>query len=256
MSDKTKLETIVVHLRDCNDGLYHLLSATERRRLRRALTPELVTTNTVPGLAQLEEASQGNSGLSNMAALRRFNVSLATTAPTSTSVYGGLVTAIPITSIRCSLVAGQVREVAAYASGNAAGPGRTLFLEWKQYGNSTDKKAQETRTRNLASLLQRLTVAEGLCIPQYLGYTANHRNYRTYLIFKHPVGASDQPETLARLLSSKGVPSLGDRFKLALNLAASLSAIHTSGWLHKQLSSYNVLFFSSTIAAGNNLVDN
>jgi len=158
-------------------------------------------------------------------------------------------------SIRCSMVAGQVREVATCASGDAVGSDRTLFLEWKQYGDSADENAQETRTRNLASLLERLTVAEGLCIPRCLGYAANYRNYRTCLIFKHPVGTSKQLETLSRLLSSKGVPLLGDRFKLALSLATSLSAIHTSGWLHKQLSSHNVLFFSPTIAAGDCLVD-
>ena len=208
--------------------------------------------NMVPSLVQLEEASRGNSVLSNMAALRRFNLALTASTQPSAFVCEQLATAIPITSIGCSSASGQSLEVAAYASSQTTrAPGGTLLLEWKQYGNSDDENAQETRTRNLASMLQRLTAADGLCIPQCLGYTADHQNYRTCLIFKYPVGegAGEPPETLHRLLSSKGVPPLGDRFRLALNLATSLSALHTSGWLHKQLSSHNVLLFPQCTAS-------
>lgn len=140
-------------------------------------------------------------------------------------------------------MSGQVREVATYDSGRASTADGPVLLEWKHYGDSTNEDAQEARTQSLASILQRLTIAEGLRIPQCVGYTADHRNYRTYLVFQHPTGGDEKLETLYRLLGSKGVLPLGDRFKLALNLATSLSAIHTAGWLHKQLSSYNILFF-------------
>lgn len=247
VSDRTKLEAIIVHLKDCNDGLYHLLSATERRRLRRALPAELVTTNIAPQLAQLEEASQGNSALSNMAALRRFNLSLADPAAPSWAVCEELATVIPVTSIKGASVPGQVQEVATYCPEGPGAADRTVLLEWKNYGGDAKEDAQETRIRRLARVLERLTIAEGVCIPQCLGYTADHRNYRTCLVFKHPNGGGEQPETLYKLLGSKGVPPLGDRFKLALRLATSLSAIHTSGWLHKQLNSHNILFFSRSM---------
>jgi hypothetical protein len=69
-------------------------------------------------------------------------------------------------------------------------------MEWKQYRNSADESAQETRTRNLASILQLFTAVDDLRIPHCLGYTADHRNYRTCPVFKYPVGAGEQRETL------------------------------------------------------------
>jgi hypothetical protein len=76
----------------------------------------------------------------------------------------------------------------------------------------------------------------------------DYQNNRAGLVFKyesvtlsrlHP----PEPTSLRDLLADKGVPPLGDRFKLALNLATSLSVLHTSGWLHKQYNSHNILIF-------------
>jgi len=40
--DRIRFEAIISDLRDYNEGLYCLLSAVERRRLRQALAPKLI----------------------------------------------------------------------------------------------------------------------------------------------------------------------------------------------------------------------
>ena len=56
-----------------------------------------------------------------------------------------------------------------------------------------------------------------------------------------------KPVTLWQVLDSselrKDLPILGDRFKLAYLLAVSIAEFHKVGWLHKNLSSSNVIFF-------------
>jgi hypothetical protein len=42
-------------------------------------------------------------------------------------------------------------------------------------------------------------------------------------------------------------PNLGDRFAFAQKLALSVHQIHTSGWLHKNIRSTNIAFFSNTL---------
>lgn len=57
-----------------------------------------------------------------------------------------------------------------------------------------------------------------------------------------------EPVPLAAIFGTHGTgqprPALGDKFKLAHALAASIAEFHKVGWLHKNISSSNIIFFS------------
>ena len=56
------------------------------------------------------------------------------------------------------------------------------------------------------------------------------------------------PLTLKELIRGFRRPDLGSLFVLASTLAQCISAFHTAGWLHKNISAHNVLFFDSQLA--------
>ncbi len=57
------------------------------------------------------------------------------------------------------------------------------------------------------------------------------------------------PRNLTKILSEtkdfRSKPSLGDRFKLAYDLAVSVLEFHKVGWMHKSISGLNVVFFGA-----------
>lgn len=81
-----------------------------------------------------------------------------------------------------------------------------------------------------------------------LGYTDDSIRSRYGLVYKAPAKSFS---TLHSLITSNDLrtPDLGDRFKLAHTLAVALWSLHSLDWLHKSLSSYNILFFPSTFAS-------
>src|SRR5437868_13957624 len=76
ISDKSKLEAIISDLKDYNDGLYQVLSAVERRTLRQGLGAEVVTSNNVSELAEIQSASMAYEIVPQVAALRQHNLNI------------------------------------------------------------------------------------------------------------------------------------------------------------------------------------
>ena len=69
------------------------------------------------------------------------------------------------------------------------------------------------------------------------------------LVFAKPPGvaASHAPQSLLALFDNirRAVPPLTSRVALMWRLTETLERLHAVGWLHKGLSSANVLFFSA-----------
>jgi hypothetical protein len=70
-------------------------------------------------------------------------------------------------------------------------------------------------------------------------------------VYRYPEFATPKalPVTLRDLLGEAynsddpNVPSLEERFKLARNLAIALYQLQCAGWVHRKISSYNIIFF-------------
>ncbi|EWC46540.1 hypothetical protein DRE_04263 [Drechslerella stenobrocha 248] len=92
---------------------------------------------------------------------------------------------------------------------------------------------------------------------QCRGYYHNQAHHRFALIYRYPPGPDNKAmEQLIRLISTtmtgiypppsdrRPVVSLEHRFKLAYKLAESVFEFHKIGWLHKGISSYNIILFA------------
>ncbi|KAF3904674.1 hypothetical protein ABW21_db0207976 [Orbilia brochopaga] len=92
---------------------------------------------------------------------------------------------------------------------------------------------------------------------QCRGYCHNQSGHRFALLYRFPNGPNNQfVEQLNKLYDKtkpvidpfskikQAVVSLENRFQLAYKLAESIFEFHKIGWLHKAISSYNVVFFA------------
>lgn len=138
--------------------------------------------------------------------------------------------------------------------------GSIVLLERKDFpitADPADLEKLEARLQRLALLLS--TQNGDLNTLRCFGYFRDPNQHCWWLAFEFPhrqkqsgtlqvasrLTASTRPVSLLRLLcnrTSKWRPALNDRLRLASKLASTLSALYSSGWMHKAVRSANVLF--------------
>jgi hypothetical protein len=129
----------------------------------------------------------------------------------------------------------QTREIARYDD-------TPVFVEWKTIERGIESKLKH-RIKSLASLLQEMdssTFHSLSCMGYLKDPTIGNYGY----VFRIPGQTTKGHKSLAQILGRETtVPSLNDRFSLAMALAETVLQLHTSGWLHKGIRADNVLFF-------------
>jgi hypothetical protein len=242
VSDKSKLESIISDLKDYNDGLYQLLSAAERRILRHGLGAEIVTSNDVSELLEIQTALMAYGNVPQVAALRRQNLNVrnfSQVVPSEQLQIPGKHITFERTSTSSELLG---RALAAY---NRQGQNVNVLVEWKHFdrdASDSARVAQLSRLDSLARILHASSKPTGLCVPQCLGYISDDWHPRVGFVFEFPQAANSSWNSLYDLFEGDAIPFLGDRFNLAFKLSLSLSLLHTSGWLHKGVRSQNIIF--------------
>jgi serine/threonine protein kinase len=125
-----------------------------------------------------------------------------------------------------------------------------IIVEWVEY----DKEDIDGRLNHIRRIddLARMAHSASDRHPDLhtidcLGYMDDSTRSRYGLVYKAPEKSF---LTLNSLITSNDLrtPDLGDRFKLAHTLAIALWSLHSLDWLHKSLSSNNILFFPSAFS--------
>jgi serine/threonine protein kinase len=244
VSDKSKLEAIISDLKDYNDGLYQLLSAAERRILRQGLGAEIVRTNNVSELLEIQAASMAYGNVPQVAALRRRNLNMlhfSQRVPSEELQIPGKDITFERATTSSKLLG---RALAAYKH---QGRNVNVLVEWKHFdrdASDSARVAQLSRLDSLARILHASSKPTELCVPQCLGYISDDWHPRVGFVFEFPPATSHFCNSLYDLLEGDAIPFLGDRFKLAFKLSLSISLLHTSGWLHKGIRSQNIVFLT------------
>jgi hypothetical protein len=136
--------------------------------------------------------------------------------------------------------------------------GRVVLLEWKNVSGS-DTPAMYRRVNQVAAFLQEL--GPHFHSLQCRGFVRDHVSKRYGYIFDlpdklHPLSRpspsvsqgtyTTQPlpvlKTLRQVLDQSHAPPLNMRLFIAVTLLETLLNLHTSGWLHKELRSDNIIF--------------
>ena len=148
---------------------------------------------------------------------------------------------------------------------------RAVLLEWKS-GLGPDLAVVEKRVNQAAAFLHKLE-------PSFhslpcRGYVKDHDASRYGYIFDlpenvQPTSLPAQPSqgqpSLAPLPNLRSLrklfdhsltaPSLNERLSISVTLLETLLNLHTSGWLHKELRSDNIIFISMADSGGDDNID-
>ena len=132
---------------------------------------------------------------------------------------------------------------------------RTVLVEYMDYLSADIEQRSRLlhlRAMKLASLLsgQRKGLPDGFRILECIGYFHDPSRRALGFMYDFPEGSDNgtKPLTLKELIRGFARPELGALFVLASTLAQCVAAFHKVGWLHKNISAHNVLFFDSQLA--------
>ncbi|KAF2122527.1 kinase-like domain-containing protein [Lophiotrema nucula] len=140
---------------------------------------------------------------------------------------------------------------------------KEVLIEWKHYGimwmKSTDSEEFEQngeimfdRVQELVTLL-RQSKPKQFRVLECLGAFHHPGHHQFGLVYSFPDNEST-PIRLDYLLkggrSSRPRPHMGQKLALARALTASVQSLHISGWLHKDINAYNILFFTPSRSKG------
>ena len=130
-----------------------------------------------------------------------------------------------------------------------------VFIEWKSLPIQFRSKIVE-RAEDLASLLSASKHPDFRSL-QCIGVARDNDKGKIAFIYKAPsLNALQLPQSLRYLFGLN--PSITERIRLALQITQSVKYFHTTGWLHKNLRSENVLFWhnnTSVSGIGSPLAD-
>lgn len=248
VSDKAKFAGLVENLRYMNDGLRNILPPPSQRALDRHLIIDQPS-NT----ANLDLLFQAKAISENYAAAARFKsmtirqLGEAPSTPKASTLDSEHITPRGLEADR---IIGEIAEKSEKTK---------VLIEYKviEASDSALQTVLKERLQHLVSLLQTAPKPSSYRVLDCKGYFSDGAKgqARYGLVFTLPTALSIAPDptfhTLHSLLrsSTDNKPPtaflLGPRFRLATLLANSLSHLHAAGWLHRSLTSHNILCLST-----------
>ena len=143
---------------------------------------------------------------------------------------------------------------------------KPVLVEYTSYHSGQDESewaAIQRRADNLAILLGgglpgggRADMLDGFRILRCIGYFHEPRYTSFGMMYAFPEDDTNTSNpltskdvlTLADVIRGFARPDLEAVFRLALELVRCIAAFHKAGWLHKNVSTYNILFFNRDLA--------
>ena len=129
------------------------------------------------------------------------------------------------------------------------GTSQRVLIEWLKYGRNWQGQVNEQMFKRIEAITQESGLCSKLQKCTFLRcseYFHSEARLSFGLVWDLPTSSNDtQVRALSGIITStrdfRHRPSLGSRFRLAKSLVTSLLSLHTAGWLHKSISSPNVL---------------
>lgn len=252
LSDKKRLESTVNDIKTVNDSLLSLLNETNQRQAARSfqeLAIHVLGTESRSKIETLAASTAGNyADICALAGLKALKLAADGAEAMHSTLHrpAGLQPLEPDhrwIDLPLGCLDPWDREVRKLDR-------EPVVLEWRRLPNDIEKKAKTiSRVRWLVPFLSRAADIPDLRALEFLGTTLDLSSEHMATVFKYPQTGSSgmEPASLHHILGtserSKCLPSLNTRFGLALSLSKAVLQLHTCGWLHKSISSGNILFF-------------
>ncbi|KAI9839770.1 MAG: hypothetical protein M1837_002009 [Sclerophora amabilis] len=256
-SDKDHLRTLISDLKEHNDMLERLqprLGVVSQHSQETAITCEVMVSADIIGLPTISEADEASSHARQTIEMRQRQLD-SETSSNHWNRYQDL--NISQWEYKLSSTGGRFsgeRPLVQFRAGKNTGPVIDALIEWKYYAASVPKSKNLalSRVERVAQLLNDTSKFPQLRILECIGYFQDSIKSRCGILYKLPEAVPRSPvdsamniqvTRLKELFKVKIRPSLAARFNLAHSLASSMLDFHMAGWLHKDFSSNNVIFF-------------
>lgn len=250
--DRGNFKVLVNQLKLLNDALYGLLDTRDRINATELLSFDTLNTNNAEALADISAAErQHYPDISKMAALKSQNLA------TNESKVSGAEKHLVVEHLEFLDTESKVRTLADFKAPKVVKS--RVLVEWKRKGFLSHKAANKTAEEVGIQRIEKLVRLLASISPEMfktltcVGYHIGHHPAEVGLVYKLPASASQihPPKSLDELIRNPihirtrygGKPPLEARFRLAYELARALSGLHNVEWLHKGISTRNVLFF-------------
>ena len=259
--DKGKFGELVDRLRTLVTDLYELTSATRNENVGRGLPVYVIPD--ITDLLQLQALQQPETDASPLVSLSALLKQVQISSDKTVTVKSISLDSLGLTNHSIVSTKRDLRQFCDLTEHKKLD--RRVWIEWKSINAGLDAVAREdleTRITELARLVSapkpseyRVPLCLGLAqIPDpkqkptaiadiVLQTKPKHFGF----VYEYPSEKYDElkpPMSLLTLLqTSREMPVLNDRFKLAYALASSMSLLHASRWLHRGFRSSRVLFF-------------
>ncbi|KAI4163636.1 MAG: hypothetical protein LQ342_002670 [Letrouitia transgressa] len=256
LRDRKKLEQLIKSLCYWNDSLEKMSSRLLQDSFRRRLRTKFSTGN-MEQLQQLEAAAVllKHRDLQGLASARAVVEQGYLSEKLGHPVEEKSTSAPPESNYQLEMsqldfhgspfLTDQIRAMATWQ-------GQSVVVDWRLCRDDTwrreNPKAFRLRTQNLTKILNKDLAPLGLSVLHCIGYLDQSSKVTGYAFRLPPEAPQDQkPLTLHQLFATvrqpSDVPGLGERFELAKALVSTVFEIHNLGWLHKNLSPKQVVFF-------------
>ena len=250
-------ETFILSaLRQCNDSLYQHLPQAMKDKAN-GLFPILFTTNTkplslVPLSSTMVQTLPDYENTCRIAATKH----MSSLYSEGFEDFGGSVK-LEHFPVEKDLLFNNWQEHPRIYWYEEVGIAQEVLVEWREYGkylglNLTHDEVQQQvepmfcRIQGLVRMLRK-PKSENIRMLDCIGTFHNSNKQSFGIVFRFPKPHST-PVRLHYLLKGGGSigiyqPHIGLKFAIAKNLAVCLRDVHLSGWVHKDMNSYNILFF-------------
>ncbi|KAK0644255.1 hypothetical protein B0T16DRAFT_417396 [Cercophora newfieldiana] len=262
--DKSKLDSTLESVEKNNNRLLQLMEPVLRTQIERRADMVILdnidqsTASALPEdsdlhvLAKIKQWHVVDEKIASRGTLTPDNSSapsLISPAPSEEAAYQAIQTYQPETFARGTLPLGAARSMSMLN-------GQKVMVEWRYCSSETTTRRDPTRRLGgLVSLLNRNKLYERfLTLPCLRGLAVDSPNSRIGIVFSlDGVAGVQSIESLQDVIQRVALPvSVGQRFKLARDIATGLHHLHSVRWLHKSIRSDNILCFSPVIK---NLLD-
>jgi hypothetical protein len=257
--DENKFLTLTEDLGFFVQKLYDMLPADQLKQYQRAYTAECLgraTTDQALSIAQTAASSNSQSGIahhaSNQLAARNSerSASTASSGPISFQKKYNQ-DSLTLNPEHRRALRSCIAKISIVQSASRTVTPVPLWVEWKSGSwDSGLRPVIETRIENLVILLSKIRTDSNDHLYRVLdcmGWFEDPRPNIYGIFYRLPLNTNPlaSPISLKTRLQRKA-PSLDVRIQLAKMLAVSLNEIHSSGWLHKNIQSSNILFFQDS----------
>lgn len=233
-------------LRELVDKLWFVLPIDTRRNLSRSLDSRMLGSDDFEILRKTSERFSTDPDYENLALLAAIKHMTRELDDDTSTKTRRLLRKEPV-PIERSFGTHSLGSI--IASPNASK--QSVLIEWRAY--SAHWESQQVRDEGydrieaIAELFNRPELQLGLHVLQCIGYYHELARHAFGLIYAFPQGLPGhaQPITLRHIIRTIHRPLLGEIFYLARSIVHCVVNLHKTKWLHKNISSYNIIFLNT-----------